>query len=162
MSCGGGTSLKKMVETSYVLKQRIIEDPLNAKNYLKLGWHQHLCVEYQKAIKTYKCGLKVCGGNTDLHCKLGLTYHNEGQHKEAIEQYKKAVSLQPKNYEAKYYLGFIMIQELEYAEAIKYLKEVINLKEDMIWHTIIWDTLENLQKRRSNRNTYQKSYKECS
>ena len=52
--------MKKMVETSYVLKQRIIEDPLNAK-LLEVRVASTSLVEYQKAIKTYKCGLKVWG-----------------------------------------------------------------------------------------------------
>ena len=56
---------------------------------------------YDKAIDTFKEGLKLNPDNADLHYELGVAYYDKGLIKEAREQTRQAVEINPEHQGAK-------------------------------------------------------------
>ena len=118
------------VKQTYYLalgKQKVLDNPADAKSHFELGNQLHELGDYEGAAESYRRALEIEPNSAVLLANLGSVYHKVGDFVSAKKSYQRALELEPYHPDSMRNLGVTMACMGEYDGAIECLSNAAEL-----------------------------------
>jgi S1-C subfamily serine protease len=134
--CFGCVGFDKVVTHTRLLsaaKERVQQNPSDAKAHYELGVIYDRLEHHQEAIASYKDAIQIDRDFFPAHVNLGFAYDDLGQKQNALASFREILRINPDYVDAHIYLGNSYRESDRYQESIASFKEAIRIDPKLVY-----------------------------